>query len=109
MDYINYWSWIGAILGLQDALLPKDGKQAFDLEKAISDRHFKSSTAGKQLTKSLLECFYSLNDEKQIKNEEIAGFMRFLLGNEVANILDLPKANFPVSKQILLKLKASVS
>lgn len=109
MDYIGYWSWVGAILGLSPELLPKDGKQAFDLEKAISDRHFKPSIAGKQLTKSLLECFYSLNDEKQIKNVEIAGFMRFLLGDEVSNILDLPQANFPVSKQILLKLKASIS
>jgi len=109
MDYINYWSYVGAILGVTPELLPKDGKEAFDLEKGISLRHFKSSTAGRELTKSLLKCFYSLNDEKQIKNVEIAGFMRFLLGNEVANILDLPKANFPVSKQILLKLKASVS
>ena len=109
MDYINYWSYVGAILGVAPELLPKDGKQAFDLEKAISLRHFKSSIAGKELTKSLLQCFYSLNDEKQIKNVEIAGFMRFLLGDEVSNILDLPKANFPVSKQILLKLKASVA
>lgn len=108
MDYIAYWSWIGGALGLDDELLPKDGKQAFDLEKAISDRHFKPSEAGKQLTKSLLQCFYSLNDEKQIKNVEIAGFMRFLLGDEVSNILDLPKAKFPVSKQILLKLKATI-
>ena len=109
MDYINYWSYVGAVLGLAPELLPKDGKQAFDLEKAISLRHFKSSAAGKELTKSLLQCFYNLNDEKQIKNVEIAGFMRFLLGDEVSNILDLPKANFPVSKQILLKLKASVA
>ncbi|MBD3749216.1 MAG: DUF2236 domain-containing protein [Sphingobacteriales bacterium] len=107
-DYIGYWSWVGKALGLHDDLLPKNGKQAFDLEKAISDRHFRSSIAGKELTKSLLQCFYSLNDEKQIKNQEIAGFMRFLLGEEVSNILDIPKSNFPVSKQILLKLKASI-
>ena len=109
MDYINYWSYVGAILGVAPELLPKDGKQAFDIEKAISRRHFRSSTAGKELTKSLLQCFYSLNDEKQIKNVEIAGFMRFLLGDDVSNMLDLPKANFPFSKQILLRLKTSVT
>jgi len=109
MDYIVYWSWLGGILGLNEALLPKDGKQAFDLEKAISDRHFKPSEAGKQLTKSLLQCFYNLNDEKQIKNAEIAGFMRFLLGDDVSNLLDIPKANFPLSKQLLLKLKVNLS
>ncbi len=107
MVYIAYWSWIGAILGLAPELLPKDGKQAFDLEKAISDRHFKPSVAGQQLTKSLLQCFYSLNDEKQIKNVEIAGFMRFLLGNQISEILDLPNSNFPISKQRILKLRNS--
>jgi hypothetical protein len=108
MDYIGYWSWVGSVLGLPDDLLPKDGKKAFDLEKAISDRHFKSSLAGRALTQSLLQCFYRLNDERQIKNLEIAGFMRFLLGNQVADILALPKASFPISKQILLRLKASL-
>ncbi len=109
MAYINYWSWIGAVLGLTPELLPQSGKQALDLEKAISDRHFKPSIAGKELTKSLLNCFYNLNDEKQIKNVEIAGFMRFLLGDEVSDILDIPREKFPVSKQLLLKLKATVS
>ena len=108
INYIKYWSWIGAMLGLNPALLPQNGKDAHDLEIAINQRQFKASPEGTQLTQSLLKCFYSLNDEKQIKNVEIAGFMRFLLGDAVSNILDLPKANFPVSKQILLKLKVSV-
>ncbi|WP_051291149.1 oxygenase MpaB family protein [Pedobacter glucosidilyticus] len=109
MAYINYWSWIGAALGLTPELLPQNGKQALDLEKAISGRHFKPSLAGKQLIKSLLQCFYNLNDRKQIKNVEIAGFMRFLLGDKISDMLDVPKEKFPVSKQLLLKLKATVS
>ena len=109
MSYLKYWSWIGAMLGLNQALLPQNGKDAHDLEIAISQRQFKPSEEGTQLTDSLLKCFYSLNDEKQIKNSEIAGFMRFLLGNRVANILALPANNFPLSKQILLKLKVAVA
>jgi len=108
MSYIKYWSWIGAMLGVNPELLPENGKQAHDLEYSISQRQFKSSVEGMQLTRSLLQCFYQLNDGKEIKNEEISGFMRFLLGNKVADILDLPPANFPISKQILLKLKVSV-
>ena len=108
MSYIKYWSWIGAMLGVNPELLPENGKQAHDLEYSISQRQFKSSVEGMQLTRSLLQCFYQLNDGKEIKNEEISGFMRFLLGNKVADILDLPLANFPISKQILLKLKVSV-
>ena len=108
LSYIKYWSWIGAMLGLNSALLPQNGKEAHDLEIAINQRQFKASAEGTQLTQSLLKCFYSLNDEKQIKNVEIAGFMRFLLGNKVADILTLPTNNFPLSKQILLKLKVAI-
>ena len=108
MSYIQYWSWIGAMLGVCPELLPENGKKAHDLEHLISQRQFKPSEEGRQLTRSLLQCFYQLNDGKEIKNEEISGFMRFLLGNKVADILDLPTTNFPLSKQILLKLKVSV-
>ena len=108
MDYIQYWSYVGALLGVNENLLPKDGKTATKLDSEITSRQFKTSEEGIELTKSLLNCFYSLNDEKQIKNKEIAGFMRFLLGQEVSDILNLPQSTFPISKQILLKLKTSV-
>lgn len=106
-QYIKYWSWIGGVLGLPDELLPQSGKDAHDLELMISGRQFRVSDEGVALTDSLLKCFYSLNDEKQIKNKEIAGFMRFLLGDKVADILNLPKSEFSFSKQLLLKLKVA--
>jgi hypothetical protein len=105
--YIKYWSWIGSVLGLDDNLLPKNGKEAHDLELMISERQFRPSKEGMVLTDSLLKCFYSLNDEKQIKNKEIAGFMRFLLGDKVADILNIPKDEFSFTKQFLLKLKVT--
>jgi len=106
-NYINYWSWIGSVLGLSEALLPQSGKDAHDLELMISERQFRPSEEGVVLTESLLKCFYSLNDEKQIKNKEISGFMRFLLGDKVADILNLPKNEFSFSKQFLLKIKVA--
>lgn len=109
MDYIKYWSYVGALLGVKEELLPINGKEARSLDEQIANRQFKKSNEGVELTQSLLQCFYKLNDEKQIKNVEIAGFMRFLLGEEISDILNLPKANFPVSKQILLKLKTAIS
>ncbi len=105
--YIKYWSWIGSVLGLTEDLLPKNGKDAHDLELKISERQFRASKEGMALTDSLLKCFYSLNDEKQIKNKEISGFMRFLLGDKVADILNLPKDEFSFTKQLLLKIKVA--
>lgn len=109
MAYIKYWSWIGELLGIQPELLPKDGKEAHDLEEMICKRQFKSSEEGRQLTNSLLECFYKLNTSQEIKNNEIPAFMRFLLGDEVADILDIPSGTFPTSKKILLKLKTALN
>lgn len=107
LSFIKYWSWIGAHLGVNHKLLPQNGKEAHDLEQLIRKRQFKSSEHGMQLAQSLLKCFYDLNDQKKINNNEIAGFMRFLLGDQVADILDIPKDNFELSKKILLKLKVS--
>ncbi len=107
--YINYWNYIGGMLGLMPTVLPKNGKLARDIEHQIAKRQFKSSPEGKALTQSLLQCFYSLNDGKQVSNEEIPAFMRFLLGNEISNILDLPQKTFPTSKRILLQIKSSFS
>ncbi len=109
MDYIKYWSYVGAMLGVDLKLLPQNGNEAREIDKKISERQFKSSPEGKHLTQSLLDCFYKLNDQKIMKNEEIAGYMRFLLGDEIANIISLPQASFPKSKKILLKLKTSFS
>jgi hypothetical protein len=107
MDYIQYWSYIGGLLGVNINLLPKDGKTARDLEQQISTRHFKKSKEGIALTNSLLQCFYKLNDEKKFTNEEVTGFMRFLLGDEISNLLEVPQQKFSASKQFLLKLKTS--
>ncbi|OAQ40441.1 hypothetical protein A5893_05695 [Pedobacter psychrophilus] len=109
MDYIKYWSYVGAMLGVDTKLLPQNGDEARVIDKKISERQFKSSPEGKHLTQSLLDCFYSLNDQKIMKNDEIAGYMRFLLGDEIANILDLPPSVFSESKRKLLKLKTSFS
>ena len=107
MDYIQYWSYVGELLGVNSDLLPKDGKTARDLEQQIAKRQFKKSEEGIALTNSLLQCFFKLNDQKQFTNEEVTGFMRFLLGDEIANLLEIPQQKFSASKQFLLKLKTN--
>ena len=107
--YLKYWNYIGAMLGLQSVLLPADGKAARAIDQQIADRQFRPSTAGKALTQSLLSCFYSLNDGKLISNEEITAYMRFLLGAEISDLLEIPQGKFPKSKMLLLQLKNSIS
>ncbi len=92
-NYINYWNKIGLLLGLKPELLPGSNKEAFHLEKQIRDRHFRSSEAGRKLTKSLYKYY-----EKAVADTPLDGltksFMIYLLGDKVASQLGLEIGNY---------------
>lgn len=92
-DYINYWNKIGLLLGLSPELFPESNKESFYLEKQIRVRHFKSSEAGLELTKSLYKYY-----EKAVVDSPLDGFakpfMIYLLGDKVARQLGLEVDNY---------------
>lgn len=49
LAYINYWNYIGAMLGLMPFLLPQNGKDARAIDHKIAQRQFRPSPEGKQL------------------------------------------------------------
>ena len=101
--FMHLWNIIGYLLGLEEDLLPQNGKQAFNLEEAIRLRQFKVSDHGRELTRSLTNYFGAANKGEQFSDREILQVMRYLLGNAVADMLDLPSAELPVNKIRLLK------
>ena len=101
--FMHLWNVIGYLLGLQEDLLPQNGKEAFSLEEAIRLRQFKVSDHGRELTRSLTNYFISMNTGQQFSDKEILQVMRYLLGNNVADMLDLPPGELPVNKIRLLK------
>jgi hypothetical protein len=101
--FMHLWNVIGYLLGIQEDLLPNNGKQAFDLEEAIRVRQFKVSDHGRDLTRSLVHYFTTVNTGEQFTDREILQVMRYLLGNPVADMLDLPSAELPVTKIRTLK------
>ncbi len=91
--YIHLWNVTNHIMGVDEPLLPDTTKEAFWLVKKISDRQHAPSEAGKELTKSLLKV---VPDNTAVDGKEIAArYMRFLLGDTVADILDLPRTSLP--------------
>ena len=56
-SFMHLWNVIGALLGLDNDLLPADGKQAFELEETIRLRQFTPSVQGHELTSSLNQLF----------------------------------------------------
>ncbi|WP_342647621.1 oxygenase MpaB family protein [Mucilaginibacter sp. CSA2-8R] len=103
--FMHLWNVIGHLLGVDQKLLPVDGQQAIDLEQTISCRQIKPSEEGRALTKSLTDYITGANLTKgRIGAKETVQLMRFLMGDEIADVIDLPAGRVPASAINLLKL-----
>jgi len=90
--FMHLWKVIGYFMGVDENLLTDNLKEAFQLDKLIAQRNFKKSEAGIELTKSLIQSFIQ-NTPNKIFHPLIHSFLRFLLGEKVADILEVPKKN----------------
>ncbi len=92
-SFLHRWNVIGYLLGVREELLPDTAKEAFWLDAKIAERQFKKSEAGVKLTQALRSCLMS-----DAKRPLPAGFtdtyMRFLLGDKVADLLEIPPSNW---------------
>ncbi len=91
-DFLYLWNVIGTMLGLDARLLPADLQAAYWLDRKIAARHFRRSEAGTGLTKALLQSLYELN-ESTVTQAFADAYMRYLLGDAVADLLEVPPAN----------------
>ncbi len=88
-DFLHFWSVVGALLGVEEPLLPLNLREAFHLDRAIFLRQFKASEAGIGLTKALTKVLQQQAPQPALQNFPLAQ-MRFLLGKEVADLLAIP-------------------
>lgn len=91
--FLHLWNVIGYLSGVMPELLPNTGKEAFWLDKLIAQSEFKSSPAGQELTQSLL-AFLSQATKAQFSAGFAATYTRFLLGDEIADLLGVPKTDY---------------
>ncbi|HEY0056397.1 MAG TPA: oxygenase MpaB family protein [Pedobacter sp.] len=106
-SFMHLWNVIGFLLGLEEDLIPQDGKSATALEKSISTRHFKSSEQGRELTKYLISYFNTVTD-KSISKDQTLSLMRYLLGEEVSALLNIPSVSIPSYLPPILKLSSNL-
>jgi hypothetical protein len=85
-------------LGVEETLLPLNLREAFHLDRAIAQRQFKPSTAGTELTKALTDVLRQQSPGSAFRNFPLAQ-MRFLLGNEIADLLKIPAV--PLEEKII--------
>ena len=91
--YIHLWNVASYLMGVDERLLPDTGKEAFWLNKMIVDRQHQPSEAGQALTKSLLD--FMVQSAPGNLGKSAPGYMRFLLGDEIADQLALPPSSLP--------------
>lgn len=94
--YLTTWRYIGELLGIIPELLVDDIKSAVQLDKLIAQRQFRSSESGHQLTESLMKCYTEMSGS-QLASEFFQAQSRFLMGQEHADMLGIPKTRFPMS------------
>jgi hypothetical protein len=82
-DFLYTWNVIGAMLGIAED---------YWLDKKIAGRHFRASEAGTGLTHALIKCLNEINEENGISPTFTYAYMRYLLGDAVADLLEIPPA-----------------
>jgi hypothetical protein len=100
--FMHIWSVVGYLSGLNQDLIPENAKMAQSLDLSIKHRQFQISAHGQELTKSLTEHILKINKSKASAND-ILGLMRYLLGGEIANMLDICSPELPGYKITILK------
>ena len=97
-DYLHHVNVATYLNGLDEALLPQNLREAYQLGTQIERRQFKTSEAGKGLTKSLLDAIGQQAGQAGAIDADTArnlaaGEMRFFMGDRYADMLDIPPAS----------------
>ena len=90
--YLHYWCVVGFVLGVQECFLPHNLREAYRLGRAIADRSFRPSEAGQGLAAALRQVLEQNMPSPALQNVA-TGQMRFLLGDDIADLLALPKVS----------------
>ena len=91
--YIHVWNLVGYQLGIRADLLPlswHDSKALWDLRRR---REYGPTPEGKELTKAAIECMQELFGFTHLPGMPATG-IRHYLGNETADMLGVPKADW---------------
>lgn len=101
--FMHTWAVVGYLTGLHEDMIPQNIKLAHQLDHMIKKRQFRSSTHGQELTRSLIDHILKVNKSKASAND-ILGLMCYLLGKEIADMLDIKVSELPAYKLLLIKV-----
>lgn len=85
---LDYWKWVGHLMGIDVNFWPRNSKEAYELEKLIRQRHLKTSNAGKELINAL-KSYYKKNITDPLIAKQIDSLLFFFLGKQAGHALGL--------------------
>lgn len=91
--YVHTWNLVGHQLGVRDDLLPLNHADASVVAERIFSSESASSDAGRELTATTIAAMQDLLKVKMLRGLPASG-IRFFLGEDTANLLDVPAANW---------------
>ncbi len=91
--WLHAWKVVGDLLGVSDALLPRDVSDAEELMEAIRDRQWARGEDGVELIKPLIETMQAYFPGDAFDGLPTA-LVRTLAGDHCADLLGLPQADW---------------
>ncbi len=91
--FLHHFNVVCSVLGVTDALIPQNLREAFGLERAIVRRQFRPSAAGQGLANALLDAIAKQAETTlgyDAARSIAASQMRFFLGQSFADALAIP-------------------
>jgi len=102
--YIYCWRVIGILLGIDADLIPANAADALKLGYRIMDHQKAKSEQGSILMKALLEYQDALPNPIIGEQNNISMF-RFMMGDEMSELLDVPQDDKPTTDKMINRLK----
>jgi hypothetical protein len=102
--FLHHWAVIGAMLGLDEKLLVFTEKNADLLCQNIEDRGFRKSEVGTTLMQALLDALLHTPPYNLLKGFA-STYIRYVVGDKVADILNIKEADWTSSFIPALKLR----
>jgi hypothetical protein len=92
-DYCHLWNVVGWLLGIAPDLLPLERAEMDEIEQLIIKRNQRRSEAGTKMTGALIDLVGSFIVIKPLRGVA-ASTSRLFIGDETADLLDMPRADW---------------
>ncbi len=106
--YTHCWRVIGHIMGVDDDIIPVNAADSIALGHAIQNHQIGASVQGNELIKALIN-FQNKHTPSFMDYEINVEMMRFLMGDTIADLLNVPPANKQDVERLANKVKGYVN